>query len=196
MDWLKSFFEVYIRKQTYLNLVYLLLAFPLGLSYFVFLITGLSVGLGLLIIWVGILILLLVYAIWYGMLALERILAIYLLNEDIPPMIKRNLSGKSLWEKFTATLGSSVTWKGFVHCSDGIRQHLGSLDGSTLLLQHFSSGNKLNLWKCTRPILLADRHPAGSHDSLFCGLSAPDRFPAFVQWHGTTLRQDCLWAVG
>jgi hypothetical protein len=112
MDWFKSFFEVYIKKQTYLNLVYLLLAFPLGLSYFIFLITGLSVGLGLLIIWVGILILLLVYAVWYGMLALERILAIYLLNEAIPPMIKRDLSGKSLWEKLAATLTSSVTWKG------------------------------------------------------------------------------------
>ncbi len=112
MDWLKVFFEVYLKKQTYLNLVYLLLAFPLGLAYFVFLITGLSVGLSLLIIWVGIFILLFVYAVWYGMLALERVLAIYLLNENIPPMIKQDLSGKSLWDKFTATLTSPVTWKG------------------------------------------------------------------------------------
>jgi hypothetical protein len=112
MDWLSKTFSVFIEKQTYLNLVYLLLAFPLGLAYFIFLVTGLSLGIGLIIIWVGVLILLLVYAIWYGLLALERVLAIHLLHEDIPPMIKQNLTGKSLLQKFTTTLGSAVTWKG------------------------------------------------------------------------------------
>ena len=44
-------FSVVVRPQTYLNIFYLLLSFPLGIAYFVFLVTGLSVGFGLLIIW-------------------------------------------------------------------------------------------------------------------------------------------------
>ena len=37
---LGRYFGVIVRGQTYLNLVYLALAFPLGLFYFVFLVTG------------------------------------------------------------------------------------------------------------------------------------------------------------
>jgi hypothetical protein len=42
-----------VRAQTYKNILYLALAFPLGLLYFVGLITGASLGIGLLITWVG-----------------------------------------------------------------------------------------------------------------------------------------------
>ena len=38
----ESFFGVGRQKQTYLNLLYLLSAFPLGITYFILLITGLS----------------------------------------------------------------------------------------------------------------------------------------------------------
>ena len=31
---------VFVRPQTYLNLVYLYLAFPLGIAYFVFIVVG------------------------------------------------------------------------------------------------------------------------------------------------------------
>ena len=37
-----GFFGVIVDPQSYLNIVYLLVAFPLGTFYFVFLITGLS----------------------------------------------------------------------------------------------------------------------------------------------------------
>jgi len=40
-----QFFGVAAREGTYLNIIYLLLAFPLGCAYFVFLVTGLSLGL-------------------------------------------------------------------------------------------------------------------------------------------------------
>jgi hypothetical protein len=45
---------VLVNPQTYLNLTYLLLAFPLGLFYFIFLVTGFSLGVGLAILWIGI----------------------------------------------------------------------------------------------------------------------------------------------
>jgi hypothetical protein len=106
---------VVIRRQTYLNALYLLLAFPLGLFYFVFLVTGLSVGLATVIIWIGLLVLALVLAGWYAMLAFERQMAIGMLHEDIPPISRENLSGKTLWQQFAATLRNPVTWKGLVY---------------------------------------------------------------------------------
>ncbi len=109
------FFGVVLRGQTYLNALYLLLAFPLGIFYFVFLITGLSLGVALVIVWVGLLILATVFAAWYGFLAFERGMAIGMLREDIPPMSRQDLSGKNLWQKFTATLANPVTWKGLVY---------------------------------------------------------------------------------
>ena len=50
----KKFFGVVAQEETYLNLIYLLLAFPLGTVYFTFLVTGLSLGIGLLIVWIGV----------------------------------------------------------------------------------------------------------------------------------------------
>ncbi len=112
---LSNFFGVVIRGQTYLNALYLLLAFPLGLSYFVFLVIGLSVGLATVIIWVGLLVLALVFAGWYAMLAFERKMAIDMLHEDIPPLSRQDLNGKSLWQQFGTTLRNPVTWKGLLY---------------------------------------------------------------------------------
>ncbi|MGD2146148.1 MAG: sensor domain-containing protein, partial [Anaerolineae bacterium] len=50
----RKFIEVLWSRQAYLNLVYLLAAFPLGVLYFIFLVTGLATGLSLTIVWVGI----------------------------------------------------------------------------------------------------------------------------------------------
>ncbi len=58
----KRFFGVIAEPQSYINIFYLLLAFPLGIAYFVFLVTGISVGASLIIIWVGVPILALVLA--------------------------------------------------------------------------------------------------------------------------------------
>ncbi len=119
METLKSalvkFFGVVVRGQTYLNALYLLLAFPLGLFYFVFLVTGLSLGIGTIIVWIGLLILAFVFAAWYAFIVFERQMAVSMLGEDIPPVWRQDLSGKNLWQKFTATLTNSVTWKGLVY---------------------------------------------------------------------------------
>lgn len=112
---LSKFFGVVIRGQTYLNALYLLLAFPLGLFYFVFLFIGLSLGLATIIVWVGLLVLALVFAGWYAMLAFEREMAIGILHEDMPPMSRQDLAGKSLWQRFIATLRNPITWKGLVY---------------------------------------------------------------------------------
>ena len=78
------FFGVIAEPQSYINIFYLLLAFPLGIAYFMFLVTGISAGAGLIIIWVGVPILALVPAGSWAMCEFERILAVRLLKEDIP----------------------------------------------------------------------------------------------------------------
>ena len=72
----KSFFEkfygVFFQAATWLNAAYLFLTFPLGIAYFVFLVTGWSLGIGLAVIWIGLLVLLLVFAVSWGLSAFER----------------------------------------------------------------------------------------------------------------------------
>jgi len=116
---LSNFFGVALKPQTYLNSLYLLLAFPLGLFYFIFLVVGLSLGLGLAIVWIGLAILLVVFAAWYGLAAFERQMAIWLLREEIPPMMRPDVAARStqmsLWDKFKSTLSNPVTWKGLLY---------------------------------------------------------------------------------
>ncbi len=109
-----EFFSVLIRGKTYLNLIYLLLAFPLGLVYFILLITGIAIGIPLVIIWVGLLVLLVVFGLWYFFIVFERKMAIWLLGVDIPPINLEEPKGKTLWQKFKSRSGNPVTWKGLV----------------------------------------------------------------------------------
>jgi hypothetical protein len=112
---LDKFFGVFLHPQTYLNGLYLLLSFPLGLFYFIFLVVGLSAGIPLVIVWVGLLVLAGVFAAWWGFIVFERQLAIWLLREDIPLTVRQNQTGKSLWQKVTAELRNPVTWKGLLY---------------------------------------------------------------------------------
>ncbi len=109
-----SVVDVPIRKQTYLNLLYHLLALPLGIFYFVFLVSGLSLGLPLMIFWIGIPIVMGVFAGWYTLCKMERRLAISLLGENILPVSYEDMSGKSLLQKLGSMAANQVTWKGLL----------------------------------------------------------------------------------
>ena len=67
-----GFLTPLVRARTHLRLAYLLLGLPFGIFYFVFLVTALSVGVGLVIIWVGVPILLAAVVTWRGMGSFER----------------------------------------------------------------------------------------------------------------------------
>lgn len=112
---IKYFFGVIIRGQTYLNLVYLLLAFPLGLLYFVFLVTGLSLGFGLIVIWVGLLILVIDIVVWWLFIVMERWQANFMLRANVPPLHQKDLTGLSFMETVKAYMVNPVTWKGLVY---------------------------------------------------------------------------------
>lgn len=117
-DALIHFFGAPLRLRTYTNLLYLLLAFPLGLIYFIFLTVGLTTGFGLTIVWIGIPILALVFAGSWGLAALERQLAIHALGAEVPPMLPQiapppgTEPAASLWRRIGAFLSNPVTWKG------------------------------------------------------------------------------------
>lgn len=112
---LSKFFGVIAESQTYLNYLYLFLAFPLGVIYFIFLVVGISVGLATLILWVGLLVLLIVVGGWWLLAGFERVMAINLLHVDIPPMTTpRSEKAQTSLEKLGAFLSNPVTWKGLI----------------------------------------------------------------------------------
>ena len=103
--------RAFLRPQTYLNLVYLLLAFPLGLAYFLFLAIGLAVGFALILALVGIPILLLVHLAAWALMNLERWLAIRLLGVVIPPMSPVDPQGP-MWRRLIGKATDPSMWTG------------------------------------------------------------------------------------
>lgn len=104
-------FAILRERQTYKNLAYLLLAFPLGIAYFVISVAGFSAGVGLLIVWIGLFILMALFAGLWGIAAFERQLAIHLLGKEIAPMSNPTQDVDGLWEKVKAHFRNPVTWK-------------------------------------------------------------------------------------
>lgn len=105
-----GFFAVARQKQTYLNLLYLLAAFPLGILYFVTLITGLSFGVGTLIIWIGVPALLLTMILWELFAHMERSLVRNWLGVSVPYVKDPRLASLSWTRQLLARLRAPVTW--------------------------------------------------------------------------------------
>lgn len=112
---LGAMFGVFVRPQTYLNLVYLYLAFPLGIAYFVFIVVGLSMGFGLIITLFGAPLLVLTIVATWLLSSFERELANRLLKEEIPPILQVDLLGLTLLNKLKALLSNPVTWTGLLY---------------------------------------------------------------------------------
>jgi hypothetical protein len=102
------------RVQSYLNIAYLLLSFPLGTFYFVFLVAGISTGLSLLVVWVGIPILALVLAASRGLAQGERQMANALLDAGIARPPSTNFSLRHPWRSLKSLAGDGWTWTGLL----------------------------------------------------------------------------------
>jgi hypothetical protein len=98
--------------QTYKNLLYLLLAFPLGVVYYVFLVVGFSLGVGLAVLVVGLGILLATVIGVRLIASFERRLANGLLGTEIqsPDDVERTAEG--FIGTVEAYLQASSTWRG------------------------------------------------------------------------------------
>lgn len=112
-DGARRFFGAPFRLRTYTNLLYLLLAFPLGLAYFIFLAVGLTAGFGLTIVWIGLPLLALVFAGSWAFATFERQAAILLLRAEVPPMLPPpSPVERTAWQRAGDFFSNPVTWKG------------------------------------------------------------------------------------
>ncbi|HEY3994286.1 MAG TPA: ATP-binding protein [Ktedonobacteraceae bacterium] len=103
--------NVVLNKQSYKNILYLLLSFFLGVSYFSILLPGILLGFGTLIIWIGVPILFGMVWFWWQLAAFERALAMSLLGVQIAPMSAGTSRKTGLWQGFQTRLGNPMTWK-------------------------------------------------------------------------------------
>jgi two-component system phosphate regulon sensor histidine kinase PhoR len=102
-------------SRTYLRILYLFLAFPLGILYFTVIVTGLSTGAGLVIVIIGFPILVLTMLAWLLFARVERELAIHLLGASIRPMSIPDAVQRTTWQRLLKTLADPVTWKSLVY---------------------------------------------------------------------------------
>ena len=109
----RGIFGILAWPRTYLNLIYLLIGFPLGLAYFVFYVVGGSLGAGLSILGIGLVILFLLILAAWALALFERALANALLGAEVPsPGHTATEEGGWPWVK--SVVGNPVTWKGLV----------------------------------------------------------------------------------
>lgn len=109
MTWL---LHAYVDRRTYGSLGFLLLSLPLGIFGFVVVVTGLALGLGLIITLIGIPILCLTLLFVRGFAGLERRLASSMLQASLPRRpVRRAESRGVFWQRLRDLVGARQTWK-------------------------------------------------------------------------------------
>ena len=110
-----NFFSVIGEEKTYLNMLYLLISFPLGIIYFVLLVTGISLGLGLVTTLIGIPILVFMTFLWYWIAIFERQFTSSFLGIDIKSAKNNSLKQKTFWKMIKKHLSQPITWKSLAY---------------------------------------------------------------------------------
>ena len=100
--------------RTYGRILYLLLALPLGVVEFTFLVTAISFGFGTAITLIGIPVLIGTVWAWRWIAERERSLIGRLLGVRIPPPYRPDPVGGRWWSVFAARLSDPATWKDLV----------------------------------------------------------------------------------
>ena len=111
----RGFWGVVFAGQTYLNMAYLFLSFPLGIIYFVALTTGLSVGLGTLVIWIGLFVLLGTLLAVRGGLLLEKLLARGMLQTSVMSTAPQRPPATSTLDRAKRLVSDKRTWLGILY---------------------------------------------------------------------------------
>lgn len=133
---LRSVAAVPFRLQTYRNLLYLVLALPLGVLYFVFLGVGLSVGVGLALTVVGVPVVLAVLAVATGFASAERKLTALLLGVEIDrPADSPFAADRTLVERVKLLVAGVGTWKAVVYLASKFVLGAGAFAAIMSLLQ-------------------------------------------------------------
>ena len=100
----------FVERRTYLNLLFALLGLPLGTFYFVLIVTGLSLGAGMLITIVGIPILVFTLIVCRSLAHVERGLVASLLDQSMPRTVERPVEG-AFWQRQFRHLISPARWR-------------------------------------------------------------------------------------
>lgn len=112
---LRSVVGVPFRAQTYKNLLYLTLAFPLGLAYFIALSIGLSLSLATIIVVVGVPLTAAVLICAVGVARFEGIMTSVLLGVDIDTPNHAWLRKEGLTKRAAGLFLSVNTWKAVLY---------------------------------------------------------------------------------
>jgi signal transduction histidine kinase len=108
---IKALIRTIVDARTYGRILYLVLALPLGVAEFSFLVTAISFGFGTAITLIGIPVLVgSVYA-WRWLADLERGLIRRLVGTEIPRPYRPDPVGGRWWSRLTARLADPATWK-------------------------------------------------------------------------------------
>ncbi len=108
MSWLLS---PYVEQRTYRVFLYLLLGLPLGILDFTIMVTGLSLGLGLIITIIGIPVLIATLLVARSLATLERGLAFSLLDAPMPRRgPARDIAGGYFLARLRSLVFSRRTW--------------------------------------------------------------------------------------
>jgi hypothetical protein len=100
-----------IEARTYRRILYLLLALPLGVIEFSFLVTALSFGFGTAITLIGIPVLIGTVWAWRWLAELERRVIRRLLGNEIPSPYRPEPKDAGWWKRLGARLADPATWK-------------------------------------------------------------------------------------
>lgn len=161
--------------RTYLRILYLFLAFPLGMLYFIVIVTGLSVGFGLAIVIVGFPILVLTLLAWLLFARVERELAIHLLGARVRPMTVPDAVKRTAWERLLKTLADPVTWKSLVYVTLEFPFGIASF---TLAITLITTSLSLILYPVAYAISTAlyQEFPSGPHGTMFPSVTINGNF--------------------
>jgi signal transduction histidine kinase len=103
-----------LDPRTYGRIAYLLLALPLGVIEFSFLVTAISFGVGTAVTLIGIPVLIFTVYAWRWLASVERSVIGTLTGIEIPSPYRAEPPRASWWDKLKARLADPATWKDLV----------------------------------------------------------------------------------
>ena len=104
-----------IQRQTWVNTLYLLISFPLGVVYFVLLVTVFCFGLGLTPVFVGLFVILFGFMMTDALAELERVVMNTMLNTAIPGRPLAPVATGNVLRRIAAAVTRPGTFKRFIY---------------------------------------------------------------------------------
>ncbi len=110
-------FRPLVRARTWKETLHLLIDLPLGIAWFTIIVTGVSLGVGLIpLALIGVVVLFATLQFVRVVSAVERARAKALLDADIVDPFVPLTEIKGWWPRIKAVLGDAALWKGVAYC--------------------------------------------------------------------------------